>query len=86
MVDKAGTAISSLSTESRFRRMLKGLSSDRARVLQMRLFALALFALGAMLTFNDWVFDFAKKFTEHPEILPVTLLVPFVYRSCPVGC
>ncbi len=45
----------------------------------MRLFAAMLFTLGALLTFNDAAFEFAKRFTDRPEILPVTLMVPFVY-------
>lgn len=65
--------------ESTLRRTFSLLSSDRAQKVQLRLYALLLFVLGVLLAFNDTVFEFAARFTERPEILPITLLVPFVY-------
>ncbi len=42
-------------------------------------YAVALFLLGVLLTFNSNVFDFVAQFTDRPEILPSALLIPYVY-------
>lgn len=67
------------STESRFRRALKSLSDVRAQTIQMRLFAALLFVLSLLLTFNARVFAFVSTFTDRPELVPMTLMVPYVY-------
>jgi len=76
IADQSGV---SPSTESRFRRALKSLSDVRAQTIQMRLFAALLFVLSVLLTFNDHVFAFISTFTDRPELVPMTLMVPYVY-------
>lgn len=61
------------------RNALRWFGSSRAQVLQLRVSALLLFLLGLALTFSPQAFELAGKFTERPEFLPVTLLVPYVY-------
>lgn len=67
------------STESLFRRALKSQSTPRAQAIQLRLLTVLLFLLGVLLTFSDKVYDFLERFTDRPEILPVALMVPYVY-------
>lgn len=62
-----------------FRRVSRAFASQRAQRMQLRLSAVLLFVLGVLLAFNSNVFSFVGQFTEHPEILPGTLLIPYVY-------
>lgn len=62
-----------------FRRAIRSLGSERSQQIQIRVYALVLFVLGILLTFNSNVFEFVAQFTDRPEILPSTLLIPYVY-------
>lgn len=60
-------------------KVFRALSGERSQQIQMRVYALLLFILGNLLAFNDKVFDFLSNFTSRPEILPATLMIPYIY-------
>ncbi|MGB3676980.1 MAG: hypothetical protein WA988_21325 [Candidatus Nanopelagicales bacterium] len=72
-------ATNSKSSASTFRRVSRAFNSERSQRVQIRLSASILFVLGVLLAFNSNVFEFVAQFTDHPEILPGTLLIPYVY-------
>ncbi|MBZ5530099.1 MAG: hypothetical protein LAO20_01590 [Acidobacteriia bacterium] len=64
----------------RFHRLMKNAFSHRAKTVYIRVYTVILFVLGCLLTFSPHVFEFFKRFTqESPLLLPVTLLVPYIY-------
>lgn len=76
----AGERKDGSSSDTPLHRAIKVVFGERAKNIYVRVFAFVLFVLGASLTFIPHVFDFfSHHLTDRPEILPVTLMVPYVY-------
>jgi hypothetical protein len=75
----AGWSANGIETQPRWRQLLKSAFGQKAKNIYIRVFAVILFSLGALLTFSPHVFEFFSSFTKEPALLPVTLLVPYVY-------
>lgn len=74
----AGESGDGASRDTRLRRVIKSVWGERAKNIYLRLYSVALFAFGALLTFFPDVFAFFQRYTAHPELIPVTLLVPYM--------